>query len=301
MELRQVEYFIKVVDSGSFSAAAAELYISQSSLSKQIIALEGELGFPLFDRSKRKIALTPAGKAFISHARGLSSAYRAMLVDVAPYKTTPTLSVVAIPVIAQYGIPSYIARFKQAFPDIQLTLEEREASAIVPLLNSHQFDLAFLRDNYLDRSQYNYLEVAHDQFQVILSRQHRLAGNTSIGLAELADENFIMMDKGTVVHELAVDACHSAGFEPRIFYASLRVESVLGMVASNSGVALMMQKILEYHAHPNVVAVPLKEVISSNLILTWRKDMDVSGAILDFIDFLSNHLESDQQSGESIR
>ena len=50
-------------------------------------------------------------------------------------------------------------------------------------------------------------------------------------LAELSNENFIMFDKGTVVHELAVDACRNAGFEPRIFYASLRVESVLGMVA----------------------------------------------------------------------
>ena len=281
-----MEYFLKVVETGSFSAAADELYISQSSLSKQIMALENELGFPLFDRSKRKIVITPAGKTFLSHARNLHSAYQAMLAEVAPYKTAPSLSIIAIPVIAQYKIASHIAQFKQANPEFQLALEEREAAAILPALNNHQFDLAFLRDNYLDKNIYNAIEVAHDHFQVILSRQHPLAGKPQLSLAQLANENFIMFDKGTGVHELTVDACRAAGFEPRIFYASLRVESILGLVASNSGIALMMQKIFDYHKHPEVVAIPLQETISSNLVLAWLKQKKLSEAAASFVDFI---------------
>lgn len=286
MELKQVEYFLKVVETGSFSAAADELYISQSSLSKQIMALENELGFPLFDRSKRKIVITPAGKTFLPHARNLHSAYQAMLAEVAPYKTAPSLSIIAIPVIAQYKIASHIAQFKQANPEFQLALEEREAAAILPALNNHQFDLAFLRDNYLDKNVYNAIEVAHDHFQVILSRQHPLAGKPQLFLAQLANENFIMFDKGTGVHELTVDACRAAGFEPRIFYASLRMESILGLVASNSGIALMMQKIFDYHKHPEVVAIPLQETISSNLVLAWLKQKKLSEAAASFVDFI---------------
>jgi len=290
MELKQVEYFLKVVETGSFSAAADELYISQSSLSKQIMALENELGFPLFDRSKRKIVITPAGKTFLSHARNLHSAYQAMLAEVAPYKTAPSLSIIAIPVIAQYKIASHIAQFKQANPEFQLALEEREAAAILPALNNHQFDLAFLRDNYLDKNIYNAIEVAHDHFQVILSRQHPLAGKPQLSLAQLANENFIMFDKGTGVHELTVDACRAAGFEPRIFYASLRVESILGLVASNSGIALMMQKIFDYHKHPEVVAIPLQETISSNLVLALLKQKKLSEAAARVVDFIrSDH------------
>jgi LysR family transcriptional regulator, transcription activator of glutamate synthase operon len=288
MEIKQIEYFLKVVETGSFSAAADELYISQSSISKQIIALESELGFSLFDRSKRKIVITPAGKVLLSHARNLHSAYQAMLADVVPYKTAPALSIIAIPVIAQYKIAAHIAQFKQANPEFQLVLEEREAAAILPALNNHQFDLAFLRDNYLDKTIYNYIEVAHDHFQVILSRQHPLASKPKLPLAELTSENFIMFDKGTGVHELTVDACHTAGFEPRVFYASLRVESILGLVASNSGVALMMKKIFDYHKHPDVVAIPLKETISSNLVLAWLKQKRPSEAAARFIDFISN-------------
>ena len=125
MESKQVEYFLIVADTGSFSAAAQALYISQSSLSKQILALEKELDFQLFDRSKRKIALTPAGETFLKHARSLHSAYQTMLGEVAQYKNTPALMIVAIPVIAQYGITTCIAEFKTSHPDIQLTLEER--------------------------------------------------------------------------------------------------------------------------------------------------------------------------------
>jgi LysR family transcriptional regulator, transcription activator of glutamate synthase operon len=288
MELKQVEYFLKVVETGSFSAAADELYISQSSLSKQIMALESELGCSLFDRSKRKIVITPAGKVLLSHARSLHSAYQAMLVEVAPYKTAPTLSIIAIPVIAQYKIASHIAQFKQANPKFQLVLEEREAAAILPALNNHQFDLAFLRDNYLDKTIYNHIEVAHDHFQLILSQQHPLAHKSKLSLAELANENFIMFDKGTGVHELTVEACHTAGFEPRIFYASLRVESILGLVASNSGVALMMKKIFDYHKHPEVVSIPLHETISSNLVLAWPNQTKLSEAASSFIDFIRN-------------
>lgn len=297
MELRQIEYFLKVVDSGSFSSAAAELYISQSSLSKQVIALEDELGVQLFDRTKRKISLTPAGKSFVPDARNLKATYQSMLVNLAAYKTTPTVSIVSIPVTAQYGIPAYIASFKQAFPDAQLILEEREASTIPSLLDDHQFDLAFLRDNFLDQTRYEHLDLIRDRFQVVLSRQHKLADRESVALTELSDENFIMLDKGTIVHELAVEACRRAGFEPRIFYASLRVESVLGMVASNNGVTLMMQKVFEYHIHPKVVAIPLKEEISSNLILTWRKNKNVAGPVADFIHFLSVHLNLTNSQG----
>ncbi len=235
-----------------------------------------------------KIFLTPGGKTFLPHARSLQAAYQAMLVEVASYKTVPTLSIIAIPVIAQYQIASHVARFKQAHPEVQLALEEREAEAILPALNNHQFDLAFLRDNYLDKTLYNHIEVANDHFMAILSRQHRLAGKKNLALAELAGENFIMFDRGTVVHELAVDACRAAGFEPRIFYASLRVESILGLVASNSGVALMMKKIYDYHKHPEVVAIPLHEVITSNLVLAWLKQKPLSAAASSFVDLIRN-------------
>lgn len=289
MEMKQVEYFLAVAELRSFSVAADNLYVSQSSLSKQIMALEKELGVALFDRSKRSIALTAAGETFQKHAHRLNDEYKAMISNIKDYKIAPSLSIVAIPVIAQYGITSYIAQFQSAYPKMQLLLEEREALAILPALNSRQFDLAFIRDNYLDTEQHHILEVTSDKFVVALSVKHPLAVRASISLSELANENFIMFDKGTIVHELAVDACRKAGFEPRNFYASLRVESILGLVASQAGVALIMEKVFQYHKHPDVIAIPLTEIIESRIVLAYPKDKKLSVWAESFWEFIRDY------------
>jgi LysR family transcriptional activator of glutamate synthase operon len=289
MEMKQVIYFLVVAELGSFSTAADNLYISQSSLSKQIMALEKELGVALFDRSKRSIALTEAGAVFRKHAQRLNEEYKMLISSLKEYKRVPSLSIVAIPVVAQYGITSYIAQFQSAYPNIQLMLEEREASTILPVLHTHQFDLAFIRDNYLDVEQYHLLEVDRDKFMVTLSVKHPLAARTSISLSELANENFIMFDKGTVVHELAVDACCKVGFEPRIFYASLRVESILALVASQSGIALIMEKIFQYHKHPDVIAIPLREIVESKIVLVYPKEKKLSIPAKNFWEFIRDY------------
>lgn len=297
MQIKQVQYFLQIAEVGNFSGAAEDLNISQSSLSKQIIALEKELGVLLFDRSNRRISITPAGKTFLEYARQIQAIHLAMLEELVNYKESPPLSIVAIPVIAQYGIATHIAKFQNIHPEIPFTLEEREATEILPCLDKRLFDLGFLRDNYLDKGQYHCLQVEQDKLLVVLSKQHPLASGTSIALEELRGENFIMFDKGTVVHEVAVDACRQAGFEPRIFYASLRVESILGLVASNSGVALIMEKVFSYRKHPDVVAIPIKETILSNIVLAWAKDKKLSPSATKFTDFIEeNNAKNTQQA-----
>ena len=150
-----------------------------------------------------------------------------------------------------------------------------------------------MRDNYLDRDHYACLEVSTDKFEVIVSNRHRYATRQSLALAELAEENFIMFDKGTVVHELAVEACRSAGFEPRIFYASLRVESVIGLVAQNIGVALMMERVFDYFQHPDVVAIPLQEHIDSRIVIAYLKHKKLSHSAKIFVDFMRKTLAAD--------
>lgn len=291
MDIKQVQYFLAVAEMGSFSTAADELFISQSSLSKQIIALEKELELELIDRSKRKIALTEAGKIFLKHASHLQDAHKAMLIEVGEYKKTiASLSIVAIPVIAQYGITAYIAKFKTVHPEIVFNLEEREASTVLSALKKQEYDLAFIRDYGVDLNLYSSLEVVKDKLMVAVSKDHRFSTRKSLSLLELADENFIMYNKGTLVSELSVNACKSAGFEPRVFYATLRGASIIGLVAANSGVALMMEKVLNYYQRSDVVAIPLKETIQSKIIVAYLKNKKISKSAKAFIRFMEKTL-----------
>lgn len=292
MEIKQVQYFLAVAEAGSFSVAAEDLYISQSSLSKQIIALEKELKLQLFDRSKRKISLTEAGKIFQKHAIHLYETHKAMLTEIGGYKKTiASLSIAAIPVIAQYGITSYLAKFKTAHPNIVFNLEEREASTVLPALHKREYDLAFIRDYGVNLNQYSYLEIVRDKLMVAVSKDHRFSARKSVSLLELADENFITYNKGTLVYELSVNACKLAGFEPRVFYATLRGASIIGLVAANSGVALMMEKVFNYYQRSDVIPIPLDTTVASKVILAYPKNRKLSKSAKTFLDFMKKQTD----------
>ena len=287
MEIRQIQYFLSIVETGSFSAAADEHYISQSSLSKKIIALEKEMGVPIFDRSKRKVSLTEAGEAFLEHARRINVAYKAMVADLNGYKSdTASFAIAVIPVIAQYGITTYIAQFKEAYPEIHFTLEEIHGLNVIPALEEHRFDLAITRHNYLDHEKFTILEIRKDKLLVVVSPKNPHANRSSISLKELSNDNFIVFDRVTDLHKLIMDECKKAGFEPTIFYSSHRKVSVFGLVGANIGLALIPSKVYDYHKHPDVLAIPLDEDIECNVVLTYMKNKNLPKSAKTFIDFV---------------
>lgn len=295
MDILQIQYFLSIVETGSFSAAADEHFISQSSLSKKIMALEKELGVPLFDRSKRKIFLTDAGEVFLEHARKINVAYKAMIVDLNGYKSdTDIFSIAAIPVIAQYGITTYIAQFREVYPNIQFTLEEIDGLNILPALEEHRFDLAFTRHNFLDNEKFISLELCKDKLLVAVSNKNRHAARSRISIKELSDDNFIVFDRVTDLHKLIMEECKKAGYDPMIFYSSHRKVSVFALVGANIGLALLPSKIYEYHKHPDVLAIPLEENIECNIVLAYLKNKKLPKAANVFVDFIKNALSGKQ-------
>jgi len=295
MEIRQIQYFLSIVETGSFSAAADEHYISQSSLSKKIIALEKELEIPLFDRSKRKVFLTAAGEAFLEHARKMNMVYQAMVVDLNGYKSdTNSFTMAAIPIMTQYGITSYIAQFQDLYPDIHFNLEEIHGLNIFPALEERRFDLAITRHNFLDREKFTSFEIRKDKLLVVVSPKNRHASRSSISIKELSDDNFVVFDKVTDLHQLIMEECKKAGFEPTIFYSSHRKVSVFGLVGANIGLALMPSKIFDYHKHPDVLAIPLVEDIECNVVLTYLKNKKLPRSAKTFIQFLEKVVADNQ-------
>jgi DNA-binding transcriptional LysR family regulator len=293
VEIRQIQYFLSIVDTGSFSASADEHYISQSSLSKVILALEKELAVTLFDRSKRKVSLTEAGEAFLRHARQLNADYKAMLIELDGYKSeTDSFSVAAIPVLPQYGIATTVAQFRDKHPHIRFSLEEIDGLNILPALTEFRFDLAFTRHNYLDHDQFESLEISRDKLLLVVSKKNRYANRTSISIRDLANDNFILFDKVTDLHKLIIDECGKAGFEPTIFYSSHRKVSVLALVATNIGLAIMPVKSYEYLRQPETQAIPLEEDIECNIVLAYLKNRPLPEAARIFVDFMKQAVGS---------
>jgi DNA-binding transcriptional LysR family regulator len=283
---------------GSFTAAADELFVSQSALSKQILALEKELGVQLFDRGNRRIGLTEAGRALQAHAVKIDQAHTSMVADLEGYRPgAEALTIGAIPVITHYGIPNYIAAFREAHPAVRLTVEKREAAELAPALSDHLCDLAFTRAHCLSRDRHAWMNVFPDRLIVVVSLDHRLASRPVVSLQDLKDETFVVLDRYTAVDQILEEVCRGAGFEPRTVHAPLRSESILAGVAANMGVGLMMDRIFEFNRHPGIVALELVPAIETWLVLAHAKDRALSAPAKAFVEFISAAIGAGASAG----
>lgn len=293
MDHRQVQYFLAIVEKGSFSSAADYFYVSQSTLSKKIIALEEELGITLFDRSKRNVKLTEAGESFLVHARQLNETYKSMVDDLKEFKFEgESLAIGTIPVVTEYGITGLIASFRQLFPHINISMQELDGMNILPALDDHRFDLAFTRQNYLDQEKYDNILVQRDIFRVVVSKNNPLASRSSISIKELSDQNFIVFDQVTGLQRVIIDECSKVGFEPTIFYSSHQKMSVFSLVGANIGIALTPVKLFDYHKTPEVTSLVLEDIIECNIVLVSRKNRKPSAIANTFIDFIKRNVST---------
>ena len=123
---------------------------------------------------------------------------------------------------------------------------------------------------------------------VVVSNKNRYATRSHISIKELSDDNFIVFDRVTDLHQLIMEECKKAGYDPTIFYSSHRKVSVFGLVAANIGLTLVPSKIYEYHKHTDVLSIPLEEYIECNIVLACLKNKKLPKAAHIFIDYLGN-------------
>jgi len=288
MEIRQLQYFVTLAQEGNYLNAAETLYVSQSQLSKKIMALEEELAVKLIDRSKRKIAVTDEGNIVLEHAQDILVFHEAMLRELGEFKglAPPVLDILSIPVLAPYEIPALLSAFRKEEPEIRIQVTEAEASVILPALGRKEAELGLVRDIFIDQELYGFAPVCEDEVVAIIPRNHRLAGRTSIELADLKGEPFIMSDKQTLLYNFYLELCRRKGIEPNIVHTSSHTENIVEMVASGMGVSLMMRTVVAYQKKIGVCVMPLSESVTCHLGFAWSKDTRLSKSARKFISFI---------------
>jgi DNA-binding transcriptional LysR family regulator len=229
---------------GSFSAAATALSYTQSAVSQQIAALEAETGMKLLERHPRGVTLTAAGQTLVGHAEGILArleAAEASLSAIAGLRGG-RLRVASFPTAGATLLPRAIATFREAYPDVELTLAEGEPEAIVPRLRAGELDLALLFefDGETPLSQdMTRTQLLEDPMHLALPSEHRLAGRRRIRLEDLATDAWVQTSSSSPCARHVVRSCHAAGFEPNVAFESDDYQTVQGLVAAGVGVALI--------------------------------------------------------------
>ena len=171
MTTTQIKYFLAILEYNSFSAAAAEMYISQSSLSKQIKALENEIGISLFIRANNKVWLSAGGKLFLEYAKEFNTSYESMKKRFAALEDdSPSgyVSLGTLPLMADYHITEKLVHF-QKNSNIQVNISEADQNFILKMLRTQKLDLAILRLDYLSPEIYEFYPIQNDNFVFVCS------------------------------------------------------------------------------------------------------------------------------------
>ncbi len=236
----------EIAATGSFSAAADSLSYTQSAVSQAIAALEAEAGAALLERDRRGVRPTPAGAALIEHAGAVLSRLEAAQEEVAAIAggRLGRLRIASFPTAGATLIPLAVSTFREAHPDVELSLAEGEPEDIAPRLRSGEFDLALLFEFTGERrlvSGDGRAELLTDPMRLALPAGHPLAERDSVRLEDLRDQAWVQTSAASPCARHVVRSCLAAGFEPTVSFESDDYQTVQGLVAAGVGVALIPQ------------------------------------------------------------
>lgn len=245
MELRHLRYFVAVAEELNFTRAAARLHIGQPPLSMQIRDLEGEIGVRLFERTQRRVALTPAGQNFLEHAyrilanvgEAVADAQRAARGELGELRVGFTSSLPFTDLL-----PDALHAYRARYPAVRLHLREMFTPEQFSAIARGELDVGFVRlqggrapDGITLR------EVARNPLRLVVNVGHRLAAGGPVAFADLRDEDFISFpaDVGTDLPAVLRGLCRQAGFEPRIVQTAREATTQIGLVAAGLGIAIL--------------------------------------------------------------
>jgi DNA-binding transcriptional LysR family regulator len=262
MDLRQIRQFLAVAELLSFRKAAERLHMSQPPLSVSIKQLEEDLGVKLFTRNRSGVRLTPEGEAMLEDARRLDLCAHQLRQRAASAKSGLS-GILRIGFVgsATYALmPRVLSAFRMRYPDVTLVLRESTTSEILAEVDSGSLDMGLVRYPVLEPTGLLLIPVEWDQLVLALEKNHPLCRRGKIYLRDLAAEPFIMYSS-TIAQNLraqVVLACQAAGFVPLVVQEAVQVQTIVSLVASGLGIALV-PSISQHYSSRNVVFKPVAD------------------------------------------
>ena len=240
--LRQLQYFIAVAEEGTVSGAAQSLSISQSAVTEAIKELESDLGVTLFERHRRGLTITHKGHQFYRHANRIladvQDARRSFRgEDAAAPPSHLSLGVTSL--VAGYVLSDLLARFRRAYPGVDVSAIEDNGDYLEHLLIGGELDVAVMViSNLRDRNALQAEIFETSPYRLWLPLGHRLAAADSIALGDIASEPLIMLTVDET-EENTGKLLSALGAKPHVAFRTRSVEAVRSLVATGAGIALL--------------------------------------------------------------
>lgn len=285
-ELRHLRYFLAVAEDLHFRKAAERLYISQPGLSRQIKQLEDQLGYPLFERTNRKVSLTPAGlylktemstllrklDGAVQHARLLHEGMEGRL------------NFGYVGSAMQNIIPELFLRFRAQRPNIHYGLEALGNQEQVARLLTQDIDIGFVRLEKLPK-ELESTRLFVDTFSLVLPGDHPLGADDFTSIEQLRDDRFILFDPqySQPYYDKVMTIFADAGFVPDVTHRTVHATTIYRLVENGFGLSIVPTSLKTGYV-ANVKFIELANIPQrTTLSAVWRKDND-NPALAAFVD-----------------
>ncbi|TDP96680.1 LysR family transcriptional regulator [Labedaea rhizosphaerae] len=283
MELRQLEYFVAVVEEANFTRAAARVHVAQPGVSAQIRRLERELGHELLDRSGRGVRPTEVGAAVLPYARAALAAVESARLA-ADEMGGLVRGHLAVGMITSHTVdlPSLLADFHERYPAVEITLTEGESAHLLDDIRTGALDAAIVAVGAQDPDGVALRTITDEAIDAAVALDHPLAGAKSIPLLDLRDHPLITMRPGTGIRSHLESACAATGFTPHVAFEAGTPQLLAQLAVRGLGVAVLPTSIAHNHPglHPLVITDPS---LRGRVALAWRSPGPLNPAARAFL------------------
>ena len=293
MDIQYFSEFIKLVEIGNFMEAADELFISQSTLSKHINALEKELEVSLFDRTTRRVKLTEAGRALLPYAVKivqLQSEYTSALRVSSSKNCKITLA--STSQMVQYRVVDALAEYKRTHFSDHLDIITEQHDNLKNLLHSKKADFIWSgepAEEWEDES-FTRIPFLDDPMVALFPDTHPLAGRKTISLADLSGSSIVMQDRSSVEQNVFLEACRAQGLHFDV--TSLPPGRIMmDFVRQNIGVAIMLRAPAANSSENGISIVEISDSPLIHVSLIYLKKHALTPAAKRFLTFIQEWVQ----------
>lgn len=303
MDIRQLRYFIAIVEEKSISAAARRLHISQPPLSQQLRAMEEELGAILLERNGKHMEVTDAGKTLYSYALQMDQLMQEAKMEVNEVgngvngKLTMGVNTFSVP-----DLPEILHQFQKHYPKVTYKIQQNESAHLCQLVRDRAVELAFIRLP-LELDDFSVLHLYTEPFYLITSQKQKQFEH-EVTLADMANERLLLPStQGLGVHYLILEAYSRLDMHPPVVGECSDISLLMELVSTDFCSSIVPETLLHRHRGVSIHAYKISSTVgmSSPLGLIWLKNHRLSNTARNFIDlfkkegrYLQHHVHKEK-------
>ncbi|QHE83406.1 LysR family transcriptional regulator [Hydrogenophaga sp. BPS33] len=303
MNIRQIETFLAVAESGSFRRAAELLHRSQSVVSVHVQQLEEDLGVPLLERTTRRVSLTPEGRTFLLRCKGVM----ADLKEVAQQLREESIlrrgrvSIGAAPSVSTHRLPPIIAAYQRLYPGVTLELHEAFAKGMYNDVLERVTDFA-IGPRVSGLKDFDIQPIIRDPIVAVLPNSIALNTGSTVTLKRIAREPQLSMPRGTAIRETVERAFQDAGFDFSPRFEVMHQQTLFSLIEAGLGVTLLPFMSVppdrkgQYH-----VAVLKDPAITREICLITLKGKKLSPAASTCAEMIASELQSQFKQSSQLQ